>query len=271
MTTEGRQQAVNRLRGRELFFLAWTSLGHPAITEIFTKSGVDGVGIDMEHGAIDPGPAAQIIAAAHAGGRLCLPRLPSLDGSLMRRLLDSDADGVIVPNVTTLLEVRSIVESCKYPPVGKRSFGVARAQGYGFDFEEYAKGWNRRSVILIQIESVAGVEAVDDLLGHEAVDGAMVGPYDLSGSLGVPGQLDHPRVSEVCRRVVEACRRHGKACGTQIVDPNPDNLSAAVREGYTFLVLASDVFLLWKWGERMRALIRLFAPQAPLPAARRGA
>jgi 2-dehydro-3-deoxyglucarate aldolase len=217
--------------------------------------GVDFVGIDLEHSTISQEQAQRIIAAAHAGGVACLPRVASHNGEQIKRLLDSGADGVIVPMVSTQAEVERIVEWCKYPPAGKRSYGIARAQGYGFTFEEYTATWNTRSVIIIQIESIKGVEAVEDLLANQMIDGAMVGSYDLSGSLGIPGQLSHARVTGACARVIEACRRQGKGCGTHLVDPTEAQVSAAFEAGYTFVVLGSDVFVLWKWSERMRALV----------------
>ena len=237
-------------------FGAWTSLGHPSITEIFTHIKVDFVGIDLEHSTISQEQSQRIIAASHASGIACLPRLSSHNGEQIKRLLDSGADGVIVPMVSTRAQVEQIVEWCKYPPVGKRSYGIARAQDYGFDFENYTSTWNDRSVIIIQIESIQGVEAVDDLLSHEGVDGAMVGPYDLSGALGIPGRLSDPRVTEACARVLQACRRKEKACGTHITEPTEENVRKAFDSGYSFVVLASDVFLLWKWSEHMGNLVQ---------------
>ncbi len=254
MSTAGRAAFRDRLR-REVLFGGWTSIGHPSITEIFTRSGVDFIGIDLEHSTISQEQAQRIIAGSHAGGATCLPRLASHNGEQIKRLLDSGADGIIVPMVSTPDEVERIVEWCKYPPVGRRAFGIGRAQGYGDDFEAYVAGWNARSTLVIQIESREGVEAADRLLAHPEVDGAMIGPYDLSGSLGVPGRLDDPRVVEACAHVIQTCRRHGKACGTQLVDPAADTLRGALEAGYTFVVLASDVFVLWKWSQRMRTII----------------
>jgi 2-dehydro-3-deoxyglucarate aldolase len=245
-----------RIRNRSSLFAAWTSLGHPSITEIFGSIDVDFIGIDLEHSTINQDQSQRIIAASHASGIACLPRVSSHNGEQIKRLLDSGADGVIVPMVSTLHEVERIVKWCKYPPLGKRSYGVARAQGYGFNFEEYTSTWNERSLIIIQIESKEGIEAADDLLSHNCIDGAMIGPYDLSGSLGIPGQLSDSRVTEACARVVEICRRRGKACGTQIIDPTEENVGAAFGAGYTFVVLASDVFVLWKWSEHMRNLVQ---------------
>lgn len=260
-----------RIRSRVPLFGGWISLGHSSIAEIFARAGFDFIGIDMEHSTISQEEARALLAAAQAAGIPCLPRPSSPAAETqMRRLLDSGADGLIIPNVSTLSQAEKVVEWSKYPPVGRRSYGVARAQGYGFDFEGYVSGWNERSALILQIESVAAVEAADSLLGIPDVDGVMVGPYDLSGSLGVPGQLSHPRVREACRRVIEACRRRRKGCGTQVVDPAAANVGEAFEQGYTFAVLGSDVFALWKWGERMRSLMGTFRQANARPVAAGG-
>jgi len=235
-------------------FGAWTSIGHSSIAEIFAASTVDFIGIDLEHSTISLEQARQIIAAAHAGGTACFPRISSHNGEQIKRLLDSGADGIIVPMVCTPQEVKRIVDWCKYPPRGARSYGVAPAQGYGFSFSDYTANWNKRSTIVIQIEAISAVNCIDDLVSHEDVDAAMIGPYDLSGSLGIPGQISDPKVTEACQRVVEACRKHGKACGTQIVDVSEKSVAAAFESGFTFAILSSDVFLLWKWSEGIRSL-----------------
>lgn len=266
-----REAFAARLRSREPVFGAWTSLGHPQITEIFTRSGVDFVGIDLEHSTISQEQAQRIIAAAHAGGAACLPRLASHNREQMARLLDSGADGVIVPNVASLAQVEQLIAWGKYPPVGQRGYGVARAQGYGMEFEEYVATWNTRSTLIIQVESIQAVEAIDELLAPEAVDGVMVGPYDISGSLGLPGQLEHPKVVEACARVIEASQRHRKACGTQLIEPTAERVTEAFDRGHSFLVLASDVFVLWKWSERMRDLRSRFTPARGASRPRRSA
>ncbi len=244
-----------RLRAREELFAGWTSIGHPQITEILVRSGVDFMGIDLEHSTISQEQSRAIIAAAHAVGVACLPRIASHNLEMAKRLLDSGADGLIVPMVSTTAEVEEIVSWLKYPPQGKRSFGIARAQGYGFDFDAYTGTWNEASSLIIQIETVAGVENIDRLLAYPEVDGAMLGPYDLSGSLGIPGQIEHARVMEAAQRVIEACRKHGRSCGTQIVDVDARSINKALGNGFTFAVLASDVFILWKWAERAKAAI----------------
>lgn len=250
-----RSALKQKLRSRKPVFGAWTSLAHPSITEIFSRSGVDFTGIDIEHSTISQEQSQRIIAASQASGSLCLPRVASHNMEMIKRLLDSGADGLIVPMVNTVQEAEQLVSWCKYAPQGKRSFGVSRAQGYGFDFDRYTRSWNKSSSLIVQIESAEGVSNIDEIVSLEGVDGVMVGPYDLSGSLGVPGQLNHPSVTRSCQTVVAACKKHGKACGTQLISPDSSSVKKALASGFTLIVLSSDVFLLWKWSESMRGVI----------------
>ncbi len=252
---EKRRELKARLRNRERIFAGWTSLAHPSITEIFARGGFDFIGIDIEHSTISQEQSQRIIAACQGNGALCLPRVASHNMEMIKRLLDSGADGIIVPMVSTPEEVERLISWCKYPPLGKRSFGIARAQGYGFDFDRYTETWNESSSLIIQIESIQGVENIEKLISYKDVDGAMIGPYDLSGSMGIPGQLNHRSVVEAAKKVIGACAKFNKACGTQIVEPDMKNIEDAFSAGYTFVVLASDVFILWKWAERMRDFI----------------
>ena len=245
----------SKLQNRTSIFASWTSIGHPQVTEMLVRCGVDFLGIDIEHSTISQEQSQRIIAACHAHRVACLPRVATHNQEAIQRVLDSGPDGVIVPTVETPEQVEKIIGWVKYPPLGKRGYGIARAQGYGHDFDNYTSNWNEESVLVIQIESIQAVENIDTLLQFTEVDGVMVGPYDISGSLDVPGQIDHPKVQEAGRRVVEACKKFGKACGTQDIDPTAKSVGNALDAGYTFVVLASDVFILWKWGERMQKLI----------------
>jgi len=251
-----RQALKIKFQNCQTLFAGWTSLGHPQVTEMLVRSGVDFLGIDLEHSTISQEQSQRIIAACHARGVPCLPRVATHNPEAIKRLLDSSADGVIVPTVETSAQVEQLIEWIKYPPLGKRGYGVARAQGYGYNFDEYTTSWNDSSILIIQIESMEGVQNVEQLLNYEEVDGVMIGPYDIAGSLDLPGQVEHPEVREAGLRVVEACKKYGKACGTQDIDPTQESVGNALSAGYTFVILASDVFILWKWGERMQKLIR---------------
>lgn len=253
---EKRAGLKKKLRRRERLFAGWVSYAHPSITETFARAGFDFIAIDMEHSTISLEQAQRIIAASQSEGVPCLPRPVSHSNDWFKPLLDSGADGLLVQMVNTPEEVEAIIRYLKYPPVGHRTYGVNRAQAYGFDFYAYIQQWNETSIFLIQVESIQAVENIEKLLAFDEIDGVMVGPYDISGSLGVPGQTSHPLVIEASRKVIAACERFGKSCGTQVADTTPQSVQQSFDLGYTYAILGSDLFVLWKWAEGVQTLIQ---------------
>jgi len=250
------KQLKNKLKNREKIFGGWISFGHPSICETFINAGFDFIAIDMEHSTISISEAQRIIAASQNGGIPCLPRPVSHFNDWYKPLLDSGADGFFITTVNTENDIKNIIDIIKYPPIGKRSYGLNRAQNYGFDADYYFNNWNDNSLIIIQIESIEAVNNIENLIKYDEVDGVMIGPYDLSGSLKVPGQTSHPSVIEASQKVIEACKKAEKSCGTQISDPNDKNLEKLFNLGYTFAILGSDLFALWKWSQKMSELIK---------------
>jgi 2-dehydro-3-deoxyglucarate aldolase len=183
-----------RLRSREIIFGSWVSFSHPSIAEIFASHKFDFLAIDMEHGTINLEQSQRIIAASQSFNVPCLPRPVSHSNDYIKPLLDSGADGIIAPMVNTEEEVEELIQYLKYPPIGSRSFGVNRAQNYGSNFDDYVRSWNDSSVLVVQIESESAVKGIEEIISFSEVDAVMIGPYDLSGSLGVPGQKFHPLV-----------------------------------------------------------------------------
>lgn len=253
---EKRLRLKQRLRNRERLFAAWVSFSHPSITETFARAGFDFMFIDMEHSTISIEQGQRIIAASQSEGVPCIPRPVSHSNDYIKPLLESGADGMLVQMVETPEQVQALIRDVKYPPVGRRTYGVNRAQAYGFDFDEYIQNWNKTSTLMLQVESIKGVENIDELVAFDEVDGVMVGPLDISGSLGVPGQTTHPLVIEASRKVIEACERHGKSCGTQLADVNQASVSALFELGYNYAILGSDLFVLWKWACQMQEMIK---------------
>jgi 2-dehydro-3-deoxyglucarate aldolase len=253
--TERQLKLKKALRNRERLFAAWVSYAHPSITETFAKAGFDFIAIDMEHSTINQAEAQRIIAACQAEGVPCLPRPVSHSNDYIKPLLESGADGMLIQMVNTPEDIKRLINDLKYPPVGKRSYGVSRAQGYGFDFDEYITQWNQTSTFIIQVESIEAVNNIEKLLSFEEVDGVMVGPYDISGSLGVPGQTTHPDVIEASKKVIVACEKFGKSCGTQVSEATPESIQNLFDLGYTFAILGSDLFVLWKWAEKMQEVM----------------
>lgn len=251
-----RRALKSKLVAREPVFGGWVSYADTAITETFAMAGFDFIAIDMEHTTISLDEAKRIITSAQAEGACCLPRPVSHSNDLLKPLLEAGADGVFIQMVETPEQVRMLIDNTKFPPTGRRSYGVNRAHGYGFDFDRYITEWNDSSILILQIESITAVENIEALLDFPEVDAVMVGPYDISGSLGVPGQTNHPKVREAGKRVVEAAARAGKSCCTQIADVTPERVRDAFEQGFTFTILGSDLFVLWKWAEDMRTVMK---------------
>lgn len=248
-----------KLAQRELVFGAWVSFSHPSITEIFAGHGFDFLAIDMEHTTISLEQAQRIIAASQSFGVPCLPRPVSHSNDWIKPLLDSGADGIIAPMVNRKNESEAIIDLLKFLPEGKRSFGVNRAHGYGSNFTSYVSNWNKSSIFIAQIETKEAVTNISDILSSEYLDGVMIGPYDMSGSLGVPGQTTHPLVQEAEKTVIAACKSAGKSCGTQLADFSDENVQIAIAKGYTFIIASSDLFVLNSWAENAEKLVKRYS------------
>lgn len=248
----------HRLRNRELIFGSWVSFAHPSITEIFASHKFNFLAIDMEHSIINLEQAQRIIAASQYYKVPCLPRPVSHSNDWIKPLLESGADGLIAPMVNSEQELGTLVDHVKYPPIGKRSFGVNRAQGYGSNFDGYVKNWNDSSIFIAQIESKSAVEDIKQIVSNPHLDGVMIGPYDLSGSLGVPGEKFHSLVKEAESQVIKACAERGISCGTQLSDFNSDSVDKALSMGYTFIIASSDLFILDSWANSAEKVMQGF-------------
>ncbi len=244
-----------KLRNRERLFASWVSFAHPSITETFSMAGFDFMAIDMEHSTISTEQAQRIIAASQAQGVPCLPRPVSHSNDWIKPLLESGADGILIQMVNNKKELEDLIQHIYYPPIGNRSYGVNRAHDYGFTLEEYFDSWNESGSFIIQIESIEAVDNIEELLSFDEVDGVMIGPMDLSGSLGIPGQTNHPDVIAASKRVIKACEKYNKSCGTQVSQTTENEIQDLFDLGYTFAILGSDLFVLWRWAEDMKIII----------------
>jgi 2-keto-3-deoxy-L-rhamnonate aldolase RhmA len=186
------------------------TVDHPAVVEIARLAGFDWLWIDAEHGSFTE-ISASLACAINTGGPPAFVRLPDRSSTAIKRFLDIGCDGIILPQVSTAAEVKQIARAALYPPRGQRSIGLARAQGYGAKFSEYLR--EKSYAIIVQIETVAGVKNARAIVEHEAVDAVIIGPYDLSGSFGIPGQVDSPLVTESIVSVLALCKEAGKPCG----------------------------------------------------------
>ena len=252
-----------RLRTNTLSVGSWITLAHPAIAQMLVDAGFEWIVIDLEHSVISLREAEELMHIVEAGGASPLVRLTSNDINLAKRVMDAGAHGVIVPQVNTVAEARQAVAMVRYPPSGTRGVGLARAQGYGPGFGEYVESLADNVIVIAQIEHVDAISRLEDILAVPGIDGTIIGPYDLSASLGKPGQFEDGEVKAALARYEHVCKTAGKTMGYHVIGPTAEEMQARIAGGYHFVAFSTDFLFL---GETCRReLARLRASQTAPP------
>lgn len=223
-------------------FGSWVQIGHPVNAEILAAAGFEFLALDCEHGEAGESDVGNFVRACNHFGVKPFVRVRENAVLPIRRALDLGAAGVIVPLVNSAAEARAAVAAASYPPRGVRGFAWQRGNLWGKEFDRYAATF--RPTVIVMIESRPAVEAIDEILAVDGVDGCLIGPYDLSGSYGIVGQTGHPVIVEACAQVAAACRRAGKVAGSHIVTPDETNVKTALSQGYTLIALGMDTYFL---------------------------
>tara|TARA_Y100001970_G_scaffold61075_1_gene77936 strand:- start:46524 stop:47237 length:714 start_codon:yes stop_codon:yes gene_type:complete len=222
----------------------WITLAHPAIAEIFSNAGFDWLTIDMEHSVIDLFDAENLIRTANLLGSIPLVRLPSNDEVIIKRILDAGSAGIIIPQINSEDELVRAIKATKYAPDGIRGAGLARAQSYGEDFDGYKSIVDNDMLIIAQIEDKKALKNLDSILSVPQLDAIIIGPYDLSASMGKAGQLDDKEVAEAIDKIVQKSIDQGVSCGIHIIEPNTDELNSRIKEGFNFIAYSLDIRML---------------------------
>ncbi len=232
------------LLDKKLTLGAWMQIGHTAIAEIFASAGFDWICVDLEHGAIDLETMTNIFRTIDAFDCVPVARLPVNDPVWIHRSLDAGAKALIIPMVKTAAEAESSIKEAKYPPKGVRGFGYSRANMHGMDFDEYIKSANDEIAMIMQIEHKDAIANLEDIVKVDGVDALLIGPLDLSGSMDVTGQMEHPDMVAALEKYRNVAAEANKSFGMHIVRPDEKNIKANIDQGYTMIALGLDnVFL----------------------------
>ncbi len=233
-----------RLRAGEPCFGFWCQLFAPMASELLAGAGFDCVMIDLEHGA---GSYRDAVAQMQAvKGSACTPllRVPWNDAVEIKRALDIGAAGVMVPAVSSAAEAEAAVAACKYPPAGVRGAApaVVRASDYGLRTADYLAEINQQVLVIAQIETVRGVEAIEEIAAVDGLDLLFIGPMDLSADAGHLGETEHPEVRALIERVERAALQAGRLLGSIVFPGAP--AAALLERGHRLILAHSDVELL---------------------------
>jgi 2-keto-3-deoxy-L-rhamnonate aldolase RhmA len=238
----------NRMKARlaegEVVFGANLSLASPAVAELIGYVGYDFVMIDGEHGPGDWMTHLDCIRAVQTTAATAMLRVPSNEPVALKRALDLGVEALLIPSVGSAEEAAAAVAGCRYPTAGSRGAAVPliRASAYGLHGPRYASEAAAELLIAAQIETRSGVERALEIAAVDGIDALMLGPFDLSGDLGIPGAFDHPVFVEAIERIEAAARQHGKALGSLVF---PGRSFAELRErGYRMIIAGGDVGVL---------------------------
>ena len=223
---------------------SWLTLNNPSIAEIMADAGFDWLCVDLEHSVIDYAENQQLISTIQSKGIKAFVRVGENNTRIIKRVLDAGVDGIIVPMVSTKKEAQKAIDSVKYPPIGKRGVGLARAQKYGFGFEEYKDDEADNIKLIVQIEHIDAINNLEEILSLDDIDGTFIGPYDLSGSMGKPGKYDDDDVKEVLQRYEDIAKKYDKLIGFHVVQPDYNIVNEKIEKGYNFIAFSFDAMFL---------------------------
>jgi 2-keto-3-deoxy-L-rhamnonate aldolase RhmA len=243
-----------RVSSLEILSGTFLNLGSSLTAEMAGQAGFDWVLVDLEHGAGDYQNLQYQLQAIQGTSAAPLVRLAWNDPILCKRVLDLGPSGLMVPWINSVDEAKKAVAAMRYPPLGIR--GVAsmnRACSFGIDFDDYFSRANQGLLLMAQIETREAVAAAGHIAATDGVDVLFVGPLDLSVSLGIVRQFDHPNLAAARRTVVAACREHRKAAG--ILVTKESDIAQVIAEGFTFIGVGSDGSLI---AQGMRKLAGAF-------------
>jgi 2-dehydro-3-deoxyglucarate aldolase len=229
-----------RLRSGERLIGTIVTLNAPPAAELLAEVGFDWLFVDGEHASFDSSEMQALMQAA--GSTPCIVRLAAPEEIHVKRALDIGAAGIIAPQIDSAAQARRIVRAAKYAPAGERGLGVARAQRYGLKLRECLQDANESTAVVIQAERREAVDEIREIVRIEGVDAILIGPYDLSASLGYPGAIDHPAVQDAIARVGDACSEAGVPTG--IFGLNAEAVMPYIERGFTLIVAGVDTLLL---------------------------
>ena len=251
-----------RIKAGELIIGGHIFLPNPAMAEAMALFGYQYIWIDGEHCAFDRRDIFAHITAINGAGAGAVVRVTANDPDLIKPVLDMGPNGIVVPMVNTAEQAAAFVSACTYPPKGIRGFGPKRANLYGtISAKEYLETIDESLIKIAQIEHRDGVENIDSILEVPGLDAIVVGPFDLSASMNLIGQVMHPDMQAACRRIVERCKAHKIPCGPSLGVGNEEAVKFWMELKPDFVFYGDDIAFAKMGATASIAKIKEFSPQ----------
>lgn len=228
---------------------SWMQIPSTDVAEIMGAAGYDWVAVDLEHGSFTRSELPDIFRALSTGGTLPFARVADCTMTSIKGALDSGAEGLIFPMIETREQLDHAISLAQYPPNGTRGVGYCRANLFGKRFAEGVSA-NAELFFCAQIEHVRAIDNLSDILAHPALDAIMVGPYDLSGSMNLTGDFNHPDFLAALNRIECAAKKANIPMGLHVVQPDAAALHQKIEQGYQFIAYGIDSVFLYNSAER---------------------
>ena len=222
---------------------SWMQIPHSSIAEIMGQSNYDWVAVDMEHGAISVHQLPDLFRALELGNTLPLARLAHGHSKDCKQALDAGAGGVIVPMIKSADQLRKVRDATRWPPSGNRGVAFSRANLFGKNFNEYIKE-AKQPLLIAMIEHIDAINELDDILKVDGLDAILIGPYDLSASMNLTAQFDHPEFAKAIRDIKSKSESANIPCGIHVVSPSVDDLKEKIDDNYRFIAYSIDSVIL---------------------------
>lgn len=236
--SEFRQKCI----GKKSLVGSFAAIPHAVAVEVMAPSGLDFLCIDWEHAQISRDMIENMVRAADVHRVPAMVRVPGHQPEAIAAALDSGAQGVLVPRISTAAQAEAAVKASRYPPQGERGVGPGRAAGYGYRIPEYLAQANARTVVAVQVETAEGLANIEAIAAMDGVDVIFVGPGDLSVSIDAIGAKGADKLNAAIRTIIGVTIAHDKAAG--IFCAKPEDIAQWVAIGVSFFVLASDTMFL---------------------------
>lgn len=224
---------------------SWIQIPDASIAEIMGGAGFDWVAVDMEHGSTGVEKLPNLFRALELGQTVPLARVAQGTMKEIKDVMDAGAAGIIIPMIEFKDQLEEAISFAAWPPAGKRGVGFSRANMYGHEFKEYVK-YAQSPFVVAMIESKLGVKNIKSIISTKNLDAVLIGPYDLSASLGVTAEFEHPKFKQAIDEIKVACKTAKIAVGVHVVQPVVSELQMRIKEGYRFIPYSLDSVMLNK-------------------------
>jgi 2-dehydro-3-deoxyglucarate aldolase len=232
-----------RLRAGRPSIGSWIQIPSASVVEILASAEFDWLAVDMEHGSISTSQLPDLFRASELHECLPLVRLAAVSEVECKRALDAGACGLILPSVTSAEMLRDAVTWSAWPPAGSRGVGFSRANLFGKSFDSYME-MAQNPLIVAMIENRQGYENLEKIINVDGLDAIFIGPYDLSASLGMPGDFESAVFREILMEISSTCASHGVPYGIHVVEPDSNLMNQRIKAGYTFIAYSIDAQIL---------------------------